>query len=152
MRQSVTKLREATRGAWSTGQVKLVAACLIYAKHEHCYQVDSLTLMMTSTQWIPLDHVYERELVDMLVGEERSFIKPLRYEASRASGFPNFQLLDAGARPVALDIMSAFLSDAERVAKLRAVARRDPKGWLWDTAQGSTPAGLPAKAPLPARH
>ena len=83
--------------AWRTGQVRLVAACLIYAKQEHYYRIDSLTLMMTSAHWIPLDHVYEIDVVDKLVTDGRAFIKPLRYEARHAGEFPNFQLLDTGA-------------------------------------------------------
>ncbi|HEX9277272.1 MAG TPA: DUF1173 family protein, partial [Casimicrobiaceae bacterium] len=76
--------------------------------------------MMVSSQWIPLDDIYEKDLVDKLVAEERAFIKPLRYEARNMPRFPNFRLLDAGPRPVALDILSAFVSDAERAAKMKA--------------------------------
>lgn len=126
--------------------MKLFAACLIHAKQEHCYQVDSLTLMMTNAQWIPLDHVHERDVIDKLVAEERAFIKPLRYEARSAGAFPNVQLLDIGAQPVALDIVSAFLSAEEHSAKVKAIGAREPKGWLWDTAQDAAIPQLPPKA------
>jgi hypothetical protein len=132
--------------AWTAGQVKLIAACLFYAKREHLYQIESLTLMMTSAQWIPLDHAYEKDLVNELVRERRTFIKPLRYEAKHPGAFPNFQLLDAGERPVALDILSAFLTPRERAAKASAIAARNPKGWAWDTAQGVVIPDLPPKA------
>jgi hypothetical protein len=137
---------EAELLAWTAGQVKLVAACLFYAKHEHCHQIESLTLMMTSAQWIPLDHAYEKNLVDKLVAEQRAFLKPLRYEAQHAGKFPNFLLLDAGQRPVALDILSPFLTDRERAAKASAIEARSPKGWVWDTAQSAAVPDLPAKA------
>jgi hypothetical protein len=132
--------------AWDSGQVRLVAACLFYAKQQHCYQIDSLTLMMTSAQWIPLDHLYERDVVDKLVTEERAFIKPLRYEARDAAKFPNFQLLDAGVRPVALDIIGSFLNEGERASKFKATGTRTPKAWLWDTAHHATIPNLPHKA------
>ncbi len=90
--------------------------------------------MMVSSQWIPLDDIYEKDLVDKLVAEERAFIKPLRYEARNMPRFPNFRLLDAGPRPVALDILSAFVSDAERAAKMKAIGTRDRNDWSWDTA------------------
>ncbi len=138
--------------AWTAGQVRLIAACLVYAKHEHLYQIESLTLMMTSTQLIPLDHAYEKDVVDKLVAEQRAFLKPLRYEAKHAGKFPNFLLLDAGERPVALDILSPFLTDQERAAKASAIGARNPKGWAWDTAQSPVIRDLPAKcAKLPAR-
>ena len=122
--------------AWSAGRVKLIAACLVRAKREHLYQIESLTLMMTSSQWIPLDHACEKDVVDKLVAEQRAFLKPLRYEAKHTGKFQNVLLLDAGEQPVALDVLSPFLTDQERAAKASAIAARNPKGWAWDTAQG----------------
>ena len=132
--------------ASSAGQVKLIAACLFHAKREHVYQIESLTLMMTSSEWIPLDHGYEKDLVDKLVAEQRAFLKPLRYDAKHAGKFPNFLLLDAGEQPIALDILSAFLTDQERAAKASAIAARSPKGWAWDTAQAVFIPELPPQA------
>jgi hypothetical protein len=137
--------------AWNAGLVKLVVGCLFHAKREHLYQVDTLTLMMTSDEWIPLDHAYEKDLVDQLVREQRAFLKPLRYEAKHAGKFPNFQLLDAGEQPVALDIVSAFLTPHERAAKARAIAARKPNGWVWDTAQSAVVPDLPKAVPRPAQ-
>ena len=143
---------EAELLAWSAGQVKLIAACLFHAKREHLYQIESLTLMMTSAQWIPLDHAYEKDLVDKLVAEQRAFLKPLRYEARQAGKFPNFLLLDAGARPVALDIVSPFLTDQERAAKRAAIGTREPERWLWDTARTMVIPELPPRAVVRSRR
>ena len=137
--------------AWNAGLVKLVVGCLFHAKREHLYQVDTLTLMMTSDEWIPLDHAYEKDLVDQLVREQRTFIKPLRYEAKHPGTFSNFQLLDAGERPVALDIVSAFLTPHERAAKANAIAARKPNGWVRDTAHSAVP-DLPKAVQRPARE
>src|SRR5208282_1220101 len=137
---------EAELLAWTAGQVRLIVACLVYAKHEYLYQIESLTLMMTSAQWIPLDHPYEKDVGDKLVAEQRAFLKPLRYEAKHAGKFPNFLLLDAGERPVAMDILSPFLTDQERAAKANAIAARSPKAWAWDTAQGVFIPDLPSQA------
>src|SRR5208283_4077952 len=112
----------------------------------HLYQIESLTLMMTSAQWIPLDHTCEKDVVDKLVAEQRAFLKPLRYEAKQAGKFANFLLLDAGERPVVLDILSPFLTDQERAAKVSAIATRSPKGWTWDTAQEVFMPDLPPQA------
>ena len=137
---------EAELLAWTACQVRLVPACLVYAKREHVYQIESLTLMMTSAQWIPLDHAYERDVIDKLVAEQRAFLKPLPYEAKHSGKYANFLLLDAGERPVALDILSPFLTDQERVAKASAIAARNPKGWAWDTARQVFVPDLPAAA------
>ena len=140
-----TRAFESTLQAWSAGQVKLIASCLFYAKRERSYQIDTLTLMMTSDEWIPLEHAYEKDLVDKLVHQQRTFIKPLRYEAKYASHFPNLQLLDVGAQPVALDILSAFLTPQERIAKASGMAERRAGGWVWDTAQHAVVPELPPK-------
>ena len=108
--------------------------------------------MMTSDEWIPLDHAYEKDLVDQLVREQRTFIKPLRYEAKHPGTFSNFQLLDAGERPVALDIVSAFLTPHERAAKASAIAARKSNGWVRDTAQSAVVLDLPKAVQRPARE
>lgn len=129
--------------AWSSGQVKLVAAILIHARDDRCYAIDEFALMMTSREWIPLGHVGEGDVVAKLVAEERTFVKPLSYDAPEPGGFPNVLLLDAGARPVALDIVSAFMSERDRSAKLSAAEARNPKGWIWDTARDTVIPELP---------
>jgi hypothetical protein len=101
--------------------------------------------MMVNEQWIPLDHTHEKPLVDKLVREQRTFIKPLRYEAKYASHFPNVLLLDVGAQPVALDILSAFLMPQERIAKASGMAERRAGGWVWDTAQHAVVPEVPPK-------
>ncbi len=129
--------------AWASGQVKLVVACLIQARDERCYVIDQLTVMMTNPQWIPLEELCEAALVAKLVAEQRAFIRPLRYDAADAARFPNFLLLDAGGRAVALDVLSAFASEADRAAKLEAIGRREPSGWAWDTARDVVPPAFP---------
>jgi hypothetical protein len=63
-----------------------------------------------------------------------------------AGKFPNFLLLDVGARPMALDILSAFLPMQEGAAKTKAIAARKPNGFVCDTAQGAVIPQLPAPA------
>jgi hypothetical protein len=133
--------------AWESGQVRLATACLVHARDEYCCEVDALTLMMTSQQWIPLQHVAEADVVAKLVAERRAFVKPMRYDAPKPERFTDFLLLDAGARPIALDILRAFAGEAERSAKLASIGRREPRGWVWDTARDSVPPALPPKAP-----
>ncbi len=130
--------------AWASGQVKLVVACLIQARDDCCYVIHELTVMMTNPQWIPLEDLCEAAVVAKLVAERRAFIRPLRYDAADAARFPNLLLLDAGGRAVALDMLSAFASEADRAAKLEAIGRREPRGWVWDTARDTVPPAFPA--------
>lgn len=45
---------------------------------------------------MPVEGVHELPLIRALVGQGRGFVKPLRYDAALAGGFPNALLLDAG--------------------------------------------------------
>lgn len=74
----------------------LVMTALIRAKREHVYEVDALSLMLTSEHWIPVEGAHEIELIHALVEQQRRFIKPLRYDARSTAGFPNALLVDAG--------------------------------------------------------
>jgi uncharacterized protein DUF1173 len=94
-------------------------------------------------RWIPLDYGGEKELVEKLVAEQRTFIKSLHYECGRGAAIPNFWLLDVGAQPSALDIVSAFLPCAEHTAKQRAISARGSSRWLWNTAQSAAVPDLP---------
>lgn len=131
--------------ACASGQLKLVAACLIHARDERCSEIDALALMMASPQWIPLDFVSQADVVEKLVVEGRTFVKPLRYDAPEPAPYPDFLLLDTGARPVPLYIVSAFANKAERCARLEAISRRESHGWVWDTARCAAVPDLPPR-------
>jgi len=68
---------------------------LIYARREGIYYVDTATLVVLSSTWIPLDKPYEHLLIDELVRQERRFLKPLRFESKHGAAFPNAVLLEA---------------------------------------------------------
>jgi len=112
---------------------RLVMAALIRARREQIYEIDAASLMLTSEQWIPVDGVHELPLIDALVAQGRRFVKPLRYDARSAAGFANALLLDAGAVPAPLHVVSAFMSPKERAVKERAIAAGGQGAWVWCT-------------------
>ncbi|HYE70943.1 MAG TPA: DUF1173 family protein [Aquabacterium sp.] len=104
---------------------------LIYAKREGVYFVDTATLIVLTSTWIPLDHLYEQVLIDELVRQERRFIKPLRFESKEGAMFPNAVLLDTGDTETPLDIVTPFMLARDRALKKQALAKR-PSGWTWN--------------------
>lgn len=112
---------------------RVVMAALIYAKREHIYQVDSLTLMLVTEQWVPLDGLYELPLIEALQRQGRAFIKPLKFDAKTAAGFPNVLLLDAGASPVPLNVISPFMDAKDRAIKEKTIKIAGESGWCWHT-------------------
>ena len=115
--------------------VRLVMAALICARREYTYEIDSLSLMLTSEQWIPIEGVHEFPLIEALVAQQRRFIKPLRYDARSAAPFPNALLLDAGPSPVPLHVLSMFMNPKERATKEKTIARAGEMAWVWSTDQ-----------------
>lgn len=119
--------------------VHIVMAALLRARREQTYEIDTASLMLTDARWIPVDGVHELPLLQTLVGQGRRFIKPLRYDAGAACAFPNVLLLDAGAVPVPLHVVSAFADPAAQRARELAVAEAGADGWVWRTATTMPP-------------
>src|SRR3990167_5105007 len=89
--------------------------------------------MLASDQWIALLRVHVGPLTAALVGRERRLLNPPRYDAPQGGVFPNALLLDGGAMPIPLHIVSAFAGAKERTAREKAVAKSEC--WAWRTEQ-----------------
>jgi Protein of unknown function (DUF1173) len=119
--------------------VRLMLAALVRARREYTYEIDAGSLMMTTEHWIPIEAIHELPLVHALVDQQRRFVKPLRYDAAMAAVFPNALLVDMGARPVPLHVVSAFMAPKVRAAKEHAIAKAGDGAWVWVT-DGPMPA------------
>lgn len=137
---AVLEARDADHGQ----RVRAVITALIRARREHTYEIDTATLLLASEQWIPVEGVHELPLVQALIDAGRYFVKPLRYDARCAAAFANALLLDTGAVPLPLHILSAFMTPREREAKA-ATLRAAGGGWVWSTDE--TMPALPPAAP-----
>jgi len=115
--------------------VRLIVAALIRARCEQTYEVESLSMMLVSEHWIPVEGVHELPLIQALVAQRRRFVKPLRYEARSAAGFANALLTDAGPVVVPPHVLSPFMPERERMAKERAIAANGAQAWMWSTEQ-----------------
>jgi hypothetical protein len=114
---------------------RVMMAALIYAKREHTYQVDTLSMMLTTDQWIPLAGLQELPLIEALQREQRAFMKPLQYDARTSAAFPNVLLLDCGKVPLPLHVLSPLADVKEKSLKEKVVASC-PSAWVWCTDHG----------------
>lgn len=93
------------------------------------YQIDTASFMLITNSWIPIEGVYEADLIQALTEQRRRFVKPLRDDAHSAAAFPDVLLLDTGAKPTPLHLLSAAMDAKERAAKARAAkAQGEPPG------------------------
>jgi hypothetical protein len=112
---------------------RAVICALIYAKREHTYQIDTATFMLTTDNWIPIEGVYDADLIQALTEQRRRFVKPLRYDARSAAAFPNVLLLDTGPKPTPLHVLSASMDAKDRAAKEKAAKAQGETTWVWST-------------------
>jgi len=112
---------------------RALMAALIYAKREHIYQIDTLSMMLTTDQWIPLDGLHELPLIERLQREQRAFLKPLKYDARSSAAFANALLLDCGGTARALHVVSPFVAGRDRWIKDKAVSSAGDLRWVWHT-------------------
>ena len=127
------------RDADTKTKQRLILCALIYAKREHVYQIEATSAMLTTENWIPLEGIHEADLIHELTTQKRSFLKPLRYDARSAAAFPNALLLDTGASPTALHVVSALLDPRDRLAKEKAIKAQGAAPWVWHTDQPMPP-------------
>lgn len=130
---------------------RVVIGALIYAKRERVYQIHSMTLMLATDQWVPIEALHELPILNELVEKQRRFMKPLRYDASSASSFPNALLLDTGEAPIALHIVSPFMQAKDRNAKEKAIkdglAVQPHQQWIWRSDQVMPALPTPTSPP-----
>ena len=112
---------------------RVVMCALVYAKREHTYQIDTASFMLTSENWIPIEGIHEVDLIQALTEQGRRFVKPLRYDARTAAAFPNVLLLDTGAKPTPLHVLSASMEAKDRAAKEKAAQAQGEGAWVWST-------------------
>ena len=125
---------------------KVLMAAVIYAKQEGIYQVDRLSIMLVSDQYLPINGTFELPLLDRLQQEQRMFIKPLQYDAPSAAAFANFLLLDARAEDGSdypLHIVSPLADAKDQTLKTAAIVKAGHSAWMWKTEEG-----IPALPPV----
>jgi hypothetical protein len=112
---------------------RLILCALIRARSEQSFEIDSATMMLTTAQWIPVDEVYELDLIQDLVSKGRRFWKPLRYDARSDRVFANALLLDRGPSPVPLYGLSPFMSPKQRDLIGKEISKTWPQVEVWDS-------------------
>jgi len=107
--------------------------------------IGELSLMPVTSRWLPIEDAFEKQVVEMLIRDGRSFVKGLRYNLSRGTLLANAILTDTDA-PVPL-----FIAEQESRVQHSEVALDElttvnvRPAWVWRPEQGAMPP-LPLKA------
>jgi hypothetical protein len=96
-----------------------------------------LSLMPVTRQWLPAEDAFEKQLVEKLVSDGRSFIKGLRYNLGSASALACATLTDCDGSAPLLFVVPAGIENDGRYLQIS-----DPSVplWLWHpTAEAMPP-------------
>ena len=99
------------------------------------------SLMPATSQWVPLEDEFEKQLIDRLVSEGRSFIKGLRYNLGAGSALACATLTDCEGTAPALSIVPTVPGNASSPF---GFGGRTVPDWQWSPFCEPMP-GLPDK-------
>jgi hypothetical protein len=105
--------------------------------------VVELFLIPVTQHWLPIENGFEKQLVDRLASDGRSFVKGLRYDLAPSSAAASATLTDCeGSAPV------LFIADEGIEHSGRAPLVSDPSTpvWVWNPSSESMPMLPPRRA------
>jgi hypothetical protein len=109
--------------------------------------IGEMSLMPVTPQWLPIEDSFERQLVERLVAEGRSFIKGLRYNLHRGQCLATATLTDTGDSGSLMIIVPPGLEGTAAADGITGDnARSDAPAWVWQPATKAMPR-FPAPAP-----
>jgi hypothetical protein len=104
--------------------------------------VVELFLMPVTQHWLPIENGFEKQLLDRLASDGRSFVKGLRYDLASSSAAASATLTDCeGSAPV------LFIADegVEHGGRAHLVSDPSTPVWVWNPSNETMPV-------LPPRH
>lgn len=99
-----------------------------------------LSLMPVTRQWLPIENGFEKQLVERLVGDARSFVKGLRYNLGAESALASATLTDCDDVAPLLFVVPAGVEDDGRYLQ---VCEPSTPVWLWHPTVGESMPPLP---------
>lgn len=137
---------------WGSAQsVHMVSIATFGVSDAGIPTIAELSLMPVTAQWLPIEDSFERQLVERLVAEGRSFIKGLRYNLRRDQALVSVTLTDTDEAGSMLFIAPAGLDGAELVGAVKdAASASGGPGWVWRPTSEPIPQ-LPRVRQGPAR-
>jgi len=104
---------------------------------------EELALMYVDSNWLPVESLAEAALTTLLVNQDRSFAKGMRYNLSNQKPLASAVLSDADQLPVALYLTPANATPIFIEAQQELINSSNLKSWIWDLNQS-----IPALPPL----
>ena len=98
--------------------------------------------MTVTEQWLPMEHAFDKTLIDTMVRENRRFMTGLRYNLPLTRPLACVVAADTTPQPTAMYIVPPGASDEYNSALNELVEESKLASWVWRVGM----AGMP---PLP---
>ena len=105
--------------------------------------VMELSLMPVTRQWLPVEDGFEKQLIERLVADGRSFVKGLRYNLGADSALASATLTDCEGLAPLLFVVHAGIEEGGRYLQ---VCTPSVPVWLWNPSSEAMPS-LPPRQP-----
>jgi hypothetical protein len=105
--------------------------------------IAEISLMPVTRCWLPVEDGFEKQLIERLVADGRSFVKGLRYNLGAGSALASATLTDCEGSAPLLFVVHAGVEDSGQYLQMC-----DPSAplWLWNPSSEAMPA-LPSRLP-----
>ena len=102
--------------------------------------IEELSLMPVTGQWLPIEDSFEKQLVERLVRDGRTFVKGLRYNLPPDALLASVTLTEASKAPIPLRISSReFDAGQTNATAVEIAAAASCSTWVWHIATGPMP-------------
>ena len=92
---------------------------------------DEVALMTLAEQWLPMEHAFDKTLIDTMVRENRRFIAGLRYNLPSARPLACVVATDTNPAPTAMYIMPPGAVEEYNIALNGLVEESKLASWIW---------------------
>ena len=121
------------------GSLHIITICTFALNAANMPMLEEIAFMMTTAQWIPVENVNEKSLIEELVGESRRFTKGLRYNLPISKPLASAVLTDTSPLPTAMYIVLADVTE-EQTAEVDSMQEGSRlASWTWDTSEFEIP-------------
>ncbi|KVS16158.1 DUF1173 domain-containing protein [Burkholderia multivorans] len=93
--------------------------------------LEALSVMVTSSNWIPFEHAYDKIVLDALTSGHRRFVKGLRYNLADDKPLATAVLVDVDGPPAALYICPPGDDEEADEVLQELVESSEMPAWIW---------------------
>ena len=134
---------ESTLALWGAAEdIHMVVIATFSVAAAGVPTIMELSLMPTTRHWLPLEDAFDKQLLERLVSDGRSFVKGLRYNLGVDSTLASATLTDCEGSAPWLFVVRAGLDES---GQHREGCGLSGPMWLWNTSTETMPS-------LPPRH